>query len=482
MTTRAAIYTRVSQDIRGGRSVAEQEAECRVQVSRESWDLAGVWSDNDRSASKYAKQARKDWELLLDEIRGGNIDVLVVWDPSRATRDRLVWAALAAICEEQGVKIAASGRVYDLADPDDAFQLDLFFSLGVRESGVTRKRVLRTVRANAATGRPHGRQLFGYRRLYHETTREFVSQVIDPEQAATIREMAKRVLAGESLYMVADWLNSQDKPTGTGGQWIPGQVKRTLLNPGYIGMRVHQGKIVGKAVWPAILKKKTHSALVAKLTDPARGYLRDSRAKYLLTGIALCACGTPLRVLPNRGSLSYVCMPHLRKKGIAKGVGHPCRLVARVDAFAEDLIIDRLSRPDAVELHARNEADLNTVYRLADEIAEKRRNLETFYEQAAKGDLSAVGLAWVEKPALAEIERLEGQMNRVRLAPQLGDLINSDPAVVRAEWRRLDLAQQREVVKHLMVLQLLPVGRGRRNYTDWESVAVTWRGQDIPAP
>lgn len=52
---RAVVYTRVSSDPKGaGRSVAEQEKECRAVASAAGWEVAEVFTDNDRSASRYA--------------------------------------------------------------------------------------------------------------------------------------------------------------------------------------------------------------------------------------------------------------------------------------------------------------------------------------------------------------------------------------------------------------------------------------------
>ncbi|WP_141575966.1 recombinase family protein [Actinomadura sp. WMMA1423] len=179
-TLRAAIYARVSHDLKDtGRSVAQQETEGRAHVAREGWNLVGVWVDNSKGASKYSRGVREEWQALLELIAAGEIDVLVVWEPSRLTRDRLVWATLAHHCEERDVKIAASGRVYDLADPDDAFQLDLYFALGIREVGITRKRVMRDKSHEAKAGKPHGRLLFGYYRLYSPTNGALLRQVKD---------------------------------------------------------------------------------------------------------------------------------------------------------------------------------------------------------------------------------------------------------------------------------------------------------------
>ena len=52
MGTRGVIYTRVSSDPNDrGRSVAEQETECRAVCQRNDWQVVAVFSDNDRSAT-----------------------------------------------------------------------------------------------------------------------------------------------------------------------------------------------------------------------------------------------------------------------------------------------------------------------------------------------------------------------------------------------------------------------------------------------
>src|SRR5215218_4342778 len=90
---RAVIYTRVSSDPNErGRSVGEQEAECRAVCDREGWAVVAVYSDNDRSASRYATKARPEYKRLINAVDAGETDVLVTWEPSRAQRDLAAYA------------------------------------------------------------------------------------------------------------------------------------------------------------------------------------------------------------------------------------------------------------------------------------------------------------------------------------------------------------------------------------------------------
>jgi len=461
---RAAIYTRVSQDNRGdARSVQEQERECSAWVEREGWEALGVWSDNDISASKYAKKRRPGWQALTDRLETSEVDVLVVWEPSRATRDRRVWAALAAICEEHAVRFGCNGRVYDLTDPDDAFQLDLFFALATRESGATRKRVLRSTRASAIAGRPHGKLLYGYRRTYREGSRgpELVAQVIVDEQAAVVREVADRLMRGEPLYRIARDLNGRGVPAPRGSSWEPTQIKRLCMNPSYIAKRTHKGQIVGDALWPPILPESTYYACVSRLTDPSRRTNEGRGARYLLSGIAICGvCEGRMRPQKNRDHQAYICLSGF----------HVSRKVEPVEQFVTAVVLERLARPDAVALLTPADLDAGTATAL-DEAREKRARLEGFYDAAASGELTPGALARIEARLLPEIATAEKRARRSVGSPLVESLVGPHPKDV---WETLTVEQQREVVGTLLSVKILPWGRGRRIF-DPESVEITWK-------
>lgn len=459
-----AIYTRVSQDSRGaGRSVAEQEAECRTWADREGWDVEAVWCDNDISASKYSKKTRPGWKALTDRLERGGIDVLIVWEPSRATRDRRVWAALAAICEEQGVRFGCNGRVYDLEDPDDAFQLDLFFALATRESGATRKRVLRSTRAAAFEGRPHGRVPYGYRRTYREGRQgpELVAQVEHEDQAPVVREVARRVMAGEALYAVAGDLNSRGVPAPRGAAWEPTQLRRLCVNPTYIGKRTHKGQVVGDGQWPAILDERTHYSCVGRLTDPARRSNVGRGARHLLSGLARCGtCDGPMVVQKNRGHLAYLC-----RQGF-----HVSRKQDLVDDLVEVVVIARLSRPDLLQVLAVDRGDDQAV-QAAGEAQEKQARLEGFYDAAARGELTPQALARIEAALLPEIASAQRRARPVVTSPLLQEVSGPD---AEARWAGLSLEQRREVIGILCEVRIDPAGRGHRVF-DPAAVEITWR-------
>lgn len=457
---RAIIYARVSSDPKGvGRSVAEQEAECRQVCERQGWEVAKVFTDNDRSA--YNKKARPAYAELIRFVSGGRCDVLVTWEASRFQRDLEAYVSLRDLCRNKGVLWSYSGRTYDLSRLDDRLSTGLDALLAERESDLTRERILRSVRANAAEGRPHGKRPYGYAREYDATTGELLRQIIREDQAEVIREAARRFLAGESTYAIASNFNIRGISAPSGGKWVLGQVKRMISNPTYIALRTHKGKVVGKAAWPPILNEATFYQCQARLADPRRKSVRDGAIKHLLSGLAVCGvCGGRTVVLKGRGVVQYVC--------------HDKFCVARksewVDELITELVLARLSQPDATGLFIRD--DDGEVGRVLDEVATLRARLDSFYDAAADGELSASALGRIEAKLLSEIEALENQVRRIELPTAIYDL-SDDPHGV---WESLSIVQRREIIRVLLDIRIMPskTVKGSRKF-DPDSIAVTWK-------
>lgn len=469
---KTVIYTRVSRDAkREARSVTEQEAECRAWADREGWDVeqapggAYAWSDNDRSASRYARKDREQWQSLMFRLEQGGIDLLLVWEPSRATRDRRVWAALAATCEQHGIKIGCNGHVYDLEDPEEAFQLDLFFALAARESGVTRKRVNRSVRASAVAGRPHGRILYGYRRTYDSKTGALVAQLPDDDLAPVVLEAGWRVRFGETPYAIAQDFNARgiEPPSRAPRGWELTQIKRLAVNPGYFGQRVHQGKVIGDATWPAIHSEATYLACVARLSDPKRRTQRDSSIAHLLSGIAVCGrCDGRVRSQKARGYRTYLCVDNFCVS----------RVEELTDAVVVAAVVGRLKDPALADLMAHQSNHAAVTVRAAHTAAKELRDrLEGFYAEAAKGGLSPAALGRMEAALLPQIEKAERSAELITLSPVLSEVAGPG---AEAKWKSRTLTQKREIIRELATVRLLPSAKRGQRFKP-ESVEVKFR-------
>ncbi|WP_236238807.1 recombinase family protein [Streptomyces sp. CC228A] len=463
------IYARVSYDPRQQlRSVSQQIDECTAECERRGWTLAEVFKDNARSASRYATKERPQYDALIKFLEQGRADVLVTWESSRAQRDLEAYVKLRRVAEDNGVQWSYKGRLYDLTRTDDRFTTGLDALLDERESSMTRDRIMRDKRNHAKKGGPHGRLLFGYVREYDPKTGAFARQIPHPEQAAVVREAARRVAAGESLRTIAVDFNRRKITTGWGKAWQTSGISRMVTNPGYIGQRVHQGKVIGKACWPRLLDDATFYTCVQRLSRPGRSYHRDGRTRHLLTGIVRCGvCGGPMAFINGAvGRASYAC------RGTRESLSSKCTVVRqeRLDDYIERLVIERLSSPDAADLIA-NDTTAADVQRALEEAAEKRARLDEFYDTAATGKLSASALARIEARLLPEIEAAEKRAYELRVPAVLRDVVRPDIAVV---WPTLHLDRRRDVVRTLLNITLLPHQPGSRVDVS-KRVEVEWK-------
>ncbi|WP_433782429.1 recombinase family protein [Actinomycetospora sp. CA-101289] len=482
MTTsapRALLYGRVSAASTDGRSVDSQLDEGRKVAAREGWTIVGQHRDDGISASRYSRgKARPGWQTVMDELAGGQVDVLVVWEISRASRDRTVWAALLAACSEHRVQLAVGGKLHDPNDPDDGFMLDLTAALAVRESGMTSKRTRRNLDARAQSGDPHGRIPYGYARVYEEHSGRSAGQVVDPETAPIVREIVRRVLAGEALYSIARDLNRRNVPSPLTVTrlrnrrptiempWRPEQVGRVATSPTNAGLRVCRGKVVPgvEARWEPLVSRADHAKVLEVFADPARrSTTGDSSHRHLLVGLAVCGdCSAPVRRINNRGVPSYSC---------SRGF-HVARAMHFVDEYVTEIVLSRLEQPDVADLFAAEDDNQRTAQRQArDELAELRAILDGWYAAAVDGTVTPAGLARIESGLLARIDDAERRARPRPSSPVMRDMLTGD---VRERWKEATLPARREVIRELMTVTIHRTRRGAR-HLDPESVAVEWK-------
>jgi site-specific DNA recombinase len=434
----AVIYTRVSQDRNDGRSVEDQERECRAECDRRGWPVRAVFCDNSISASRYGNR-RPEWERLKSELRAG--DVLVVWEASRAGRDLQEHVNLRNLCAEKGVPLSYGGKVVDLTLGDDRFVAGLDALIAERESEQIRLRVLRGKRAGVDAGRPAGRVPWGYRVVSPGVWE------LDPVEAPRVKEAAEQILSGESYSAVLRWLQTTGQATGG---YVPPALNvmtRSLCKPTLAGWRVHQGDVVGKGNWPPILTEEQHTLLVARINRTRKTYKRMANPgpepQHLLSHIAKCgACGAglPWRRKSGGGNPVYSCSK-----------GHCSRLADPVDKEVERELFDRLSKIDPKQF----DGDDPAVGALWDEVEALEGQLEEWTEKAIAGEVTPASFAKIEKGLNARVEGLKAQ------AVQL-DQGDVDLADVLQNWADLSMREKRTIVRGFFSVTVHPAQRGNR--------------------
>ncbi len=467
---RALIYTRVSQDRAGlSRSVGEQETECRAECNRRGWTVASVITENDRSASQYAKKGRPEWAKVKAELSAGRVDVLVTWEASRSSRDLGEFVRLRDLCKASGTLLSYSGRVLDLATSTDAFLGGLDALLAERESGQSSERIRRATRAAAAKGRPHGRRTYGYRRTYDETTGNMIGQVPDELEALVVVEIVTRVANGESTRGLANELADRGLTTGGGFTWSASAVRRVARNLAYCAIRVH-GTDEHPAMWPPIVSESLLRSARARTDANAISHpMPSTTAVHLLSGIVRCGkCGARMFRGHDRNNIHvYVCRTRNwvdPETGRQYGLGHLTVRKEPVDIIVTEAVNSYLNRPDIATLIAA--ATVTTDDPATATAAGLRARLDEAVGEFTAGRLSAATLGKIEADMLPKIEAAEHAARRATFSPAVADAIGHD-------FGSLPMRTQREIIATICTVTIRPGGAGR--VFDPTRVQITWK-------
>ena len=483
------LYGRVSKDQRGGRSVSQQLRRGRRWATTHGCVIVGEFSDNDKSASRYATKERADWPKVEAQIIEGQTRILWIYEISRGTRDLEVWARLARVCRENSVFIVLDDDVYDPTKPSHMRQLNQLMVDAVYESDKTAERIARDAEEVAEEGRPWGKAGFGYRREYDPDTGELVGQVIDPDQAELVRQIATQIEAGKSPHAIAERLNQERVPTPTGtlaGQarkrsdgttyvargWTHQSVTRLVTRPEVMGKRSYRGQIMPAGGWEPIIEPDRWELLRERLKPKPRG--REGAIVYLLSGLAICdICEGPVYGYSRSGSAShpaYRCAgPYDGARG---GKAHVQRAVARLEQHVTGLLFDRLTDPDVIaEFHGGGGGE--QVAAAQARLLGLQRELEELYADVAAGRVSRRLAQADEERLRRSMREVEPQTRRRADDPIVEALVEGDPALVWGSW---DLYQRREALRVMAEeIRVLKVGAvGRRAVSAQESVRIVW--------
>lgn len=462
----ADLYLRKSS-ADGGKSVSQQDDECTDGITERGWAVGQRFTDDNRSASRYARRAREDYEALVKHIRAGACQIVALWETARGGRREVTYFELLELCRETGTKIYiyTHDRLYDLTRRSDWRSLaqevvdSADLSAKISEGSQRGKRRL------AMNGRPAGKLLYGYTREYNPTTGEYVRQIEHPEQAPVIRRMAAEVLSGVSGLEIARRLNAENIPTATGVRWQGPDIHRLLRNPAYVRGRIHRGELLPdvQGDWPAILDLDDWKACHRKLSDPSRIPARESGTlKWYLTNVPLCGrsdCDRTLRTARTNGAYRYTCTC-LRISVKATDL----------NGYIEQIVKSRLSRDDAQGLFLPRRDDV-AVRRAEAEVHDLESSLREWRDLAKERKVSPTSFAEIEPDLVQQLAAARTKVEVLTGPPPLPELQGVD---VASRWDDLAPAVQRAVVRILMTITVLPAAHKGARFSP-DRVRIEWK-------
>lgn len=445
---RAITYARSSSA--KAKSMDEQTHAGRETCAANGWTLVGELRDG-RSASRFstARQTRPAWVEL--QTRLPDVDMIVLWEPSRGDRTLGSWITFVDACRTHGVKIHAIGHATTY-DPSNARHYRALAEDGVDSAYETDKMSMRLRRGLAGVaerGRPHGATLYGYERVYDPHTRALVEQRAHAGRAPIVREIFKRVGEGDSLAAITRDLSARGVPSPAGGaRWSSRAITDMVTNRAYAGVRVHRatgGEVTEHAaMWPALVDDATWYAVARIMADPARlapCRPRNGRATSLLGNIARCGtCGQLLGVRTERDGYVYRCCPKADCDAL--------------DALVTNVIIARLSDPTVyAQLRHASDTDDRAVVESRALVDRLTGELDEWRQSAIRGETSPGSLAAIEAGLSARIADAKRNASRASAPPALRGVVGPD-GDIRARWSMASLGARRDIVKSIMIVTL----------------------------
>ncbi len=319
---RVAAYCRVST--KQDEQLNSYEVQVRHYTERiqgePKWALAGIYADKGITGTSIKK--RDEFNKMIRKCRQGKIDMIITKSIARFARNTVDCLTHTRMLKDLGVDVYFEEQGIHSTDPGAEFYITIYGSIAQSES----ENISANVKWSKAQSAKDGKVSFNYKRFLGYRKGEDGNPEIDPEQAAIVRLIYEKFLAGDSYSTIAKYLMENGILTPAGKEkWCETTIRSILSNERYKGDAVINKTFITDCLTkkvqvnngerPKYYVEHNHPAIIDAATF---GRVQEERArrsgkrkikqvgtkteqgkycgKYALTELLLCGeCGTPYR-------------------------------------------------------------------------------------------------------------------------------------------------------------------------------------------
>lgn len=467
---RVALYARLSVAKEESVSIARQLEAGRKYAELRGWTVVLEAIDDGVSATKNRPEDRVGWREILDSPE--TFEAVIVWKVDRLARRVLDFLHADEALRNRGAGIVAVEDPIDMTTHQGRMFATVLAAFGESEAAAISDRVTAARRTLVTSGRrAGGRPPFGWRNVPNPDGPGMVLAK-DPMRIDTVKVLAARALAGESLYSLARWLESEGvaprarEGRKDGHRWHDASVESILRSPALAGLTAFDGDVlrdgdglpvVDESV--AILTTQERRRLLATLDRAKRPGTRQRAGAEpaLLYGLIRCATcrGLMYRATAAGKYRQYRC----QQKGCPRPVG-----IAR-DAVEEHVVAvvmaevgDRLATTP-VELVTEDNSSL-----LGDVEAAIRDTIEAMALDGADIDSLTTRLATLKEARASARDRGPTQ-RQFRVSGE----------TLKQKWGRTpDVEERRQLLLGWLEAIYISAGGGRGRAFDPSRVDPRW--------
>ncbi|WP_371666032.1 recombinase family protein [Streptomyces sp. NBC_01241] len=411
------------------------------------------YEDNNLSAFKRNVK-RKKFEEMLKDMGVGSLGGVLAYDIDRLFRQPKDLERLIDHYEKPNSGLVfhtLSGQNFDLTTGDGRFSARIMVSVANKSSEDMSRRLKREMERMAYAGEMAG----GPRPFGWEDDR----LTLRPKEKKALDDMAEKVLKGDSVTTVMDWLRDQGFVGRTGKPFVRSSVQRILLNPRNAGIRQFRGEplkdeegnyVKGpwKAPWTVdkwLAVKKTLEGPGANRTKVGPGH---NTVRSILSGILRCGvCGT--RMVAANSSRKY---PKYRCAKDAGGCGNITISRKHSEDAVRGLVSDVLMAATA----QKETEEVGPKWEKAAELAALEKEFAEFHQLWKADKIKTTSYILGREKLEGEIDQLRGERAVALARPTKPPSLE----VIKGGWDKLSIERQREVILSVLSAVMVSTGKG----------------------
>ena len=300
-TKRVAAYARVSC----GKDTMLHSLAAQIDYYRNyirmnpEWRFAGVYADEAKTGTK---DNREQFQQLLSECRGGNIDMVITKSISRFARNTVTLLKTVRELQSLGVDVFFEEQNIYTLSADGEVMLTLLASFAQAESLSVSENCKWRIRKGFEDGRASSCTMLGYRLIDGEIT-------LIEEEAETAKRIFDMYLAGYGLQKIANTPNEEGIYSIYGNEWHISTIRKVLTNEKYCGdlllqksyrenyitkkMLPNNGELPQYFVeddHPAVVSREMFTAVQKELKRRADEKTPSYGSTSIFTGKIRCSC------------------------------------------------------------------------------------------------------------------------------------------------------------------------------------------------
>ncbi|MFJ7993614.1 recombinase family protein [Peribacillus frigoritolerans] len=224
---KCVIYVRVSTDeqAKHGFSIASQIEKLEAYCVSQGWEIVDIHIDDGHSAKDLN---RPKFTLMMNEIKKGGIDVLLVYRLDRLTRSVLDLYEILKVLDEHNCMFKSATEVYDTTNAMGRLFITLVAAIAQWERENLAERVRLGMEKKTKLGKwKGGITPYGYKAV----NKELVINKDEEMIVKTIFELSK----SSGFYTIAKVLSERGYSTRKGSDWHVDTVRDIANNPIYAG-------------------------------------------------------------------------------------------------------------------------------------------------------------------------------------------------------------------------------------------------------